>query len=153
MKYRKFTSGTVKGTGEDDLFGGPQSSPDDYVTYLNLQFPHLSKIAVPALVDAVTDRWFNQTLCQVKGSVARMSSIQSEYHWHQHDHDDEFLFSLEGEFLIHFQDRTFTLQPRQGMVVPKGVVHRTRAIDSVNSRGRISRHHSRQRLMILRTST
>jgi len=36
---------------------------------------------------------------------------------------------LDGHFIIDFEDRSVDLQPREGMVVPKGVVHRTRAPD------------------------
>src|SRR5260221_14669693 len=98
-----------------------------YATYLNVLFPQLEKIDVPVLVDAVKDRWYNQTLCQVNDSVVRLGVMQGEYHWHKHDDDDEFFFCLEGEFLVDLEDRTVALDPWQGVVVPKGVVHRTRA--------------------------
>jgi dTDP-4-dehydrorhamnose 3,5-epimerase-like enzyme len=98
-----------------------------YATYLNILFPQLEKIDLPVLVDAVKDRWYNQTLCQVNGSVVRLGVMQGEYHWHKHDDDDEFFFCLEGEFLVDLEDRTVTLGAQQGFVVPKGVVHRTRA--------------------------
>jgi mannose-6-phosphate isomerase-like protein (cupin superfamily) len=108
----------------------PQSTsapPYGYATHLDILFPHLEKIDVPKVVDAVTDEWYNQTLCQVNGSVVRLGVMQGEYHWHKHDHDDEFFFCLDGEFLVDLEDRTVALGPRQGFVVPKGVVHRTRA--------------------------
>jgi Cupin domain len=98
-----------------------------YATHLNILFPQLEKIDVPALVDSVTDQWYNQTLCQVNGSVVRLGVMQGEYHWHKHDNDDEFFFCLEGVFLVDLEGGTVTLGPRQGFVVPKGVVHRTRA--------------------------
>lgn len=98
-----------------------------YATYLNILFPHLERIDVPALVNGVRDRWYNQTLCQVNGSVVRLGVMQGEYHWHKHDDDDEFFFCLDGEFLVDLEDRTISLGSRQGVVVPKGVVHRTRA--------------------------
>ena len=98
-----------------------------YATHLNILFPQLEKIDVPKLVDAVKDQWYNQTLCQVNGSVVRLGVMQGEYHWHKHDEDDEFFFCLDGEFLVDLEDRTVALGPRQGFVVPKGVVHRTRA--------------------------
>ncbi len=98
-----------------------------YATHLNVRFQHLQKIDVPGLVAAVTDRWHNQTLCRVNDSVVRLGVMQGEYHWHKHEEDDEFFFCLDGEFLIDLEDRTVTLGPRQGFVVPKGVVHRTRA--------------------------
>lgn len=106
---------------------GAASDPYSYATHLNVLFPHLQKIDVPRLVDEVTDQWYNQTLCQVNGSVIRLGVMQGEYHWHKHDEDDEFFFCLDGEFLVDLEDRTVTLGPRQGFVVPKGVVHRTRA--------------------------
>lgn len=102
-----------------------QSYP--YATHLNVLFGQLEKVDVPALVAAVSDRWYNQTLCQVNGSVVRLGVMQGEYHWHKHDDDDEFFFCLDGQFLVDLEDRTVTLGPREGFVVPKGVVHRTRA--------------------------
>jgi mannose-6-phosphate isomerase-like protein (cupin superfamily) len=50
---------------------------------------------------------------------------------HVHEREDELFFVLDGTLLLDIRDdhkeRTHELAPRQGMVVPKGVVHRTRA--------------------------
>src|SRR4051812_26828856 len=98
-----------------------------YVTHLDIRYPALQVIDVPQLARAVTDRWFNQTLCKVNDSVVRLGVMQGEYHWHKHDDLDEFFFTLEGTFLIDLEEKTIELSPQQGFVVPKGVVHRTRA--------------------------
>src|SRR5579871_30154 len=98
-----------------------------YVTHLDIKFPALDLIDVEALAKSVTDRWYNQTLCRVNDSVVRLGIMQGEYHWHKHDDLDEFFFVLDGHFLIDLQERTIDLGPQQGFVVPKGVVHRTRA--------------------------
>jgi mannose-6-phosphate isomerase-like protein (cupin superfamily) len=100
-----------------------------YATYLDIKFPPLAVVDVPALVKACTDKWYNQSLCQVNDSVVRLGVMQGEYHWHKHDNDDEFFFVLEGHFIIDLEDQSIDLQPREGYVVPKGVVHRTRAPD------------------------
>ena len=63
----------------------------------------------------------------MNGSVVRLGVLQGEYHWHKHDNDDEFFFVLEGRFIIDLEDRSVELAQQQGFVVPKGVVHRTRA--------------------------
>ena len=102
-----------------------QSYP--YATYLDIRYPPLALVDVPDLVASCTDRWYNQTLCQVNDSVVRLGVMQGEYHWHKHDNDDEFFFVLEGRFLIDLEGRSVELHPRQGFVVPKGVLHRTRA--------------------------
>ena len=105
----------------------PQPYP--YATYLDIKFPALAVVDVPALVSACRDRWYNQTLCKVNDSVIRLGVMQGEYHWHKHDHDDEFFFVLEGHFIIDLEDGSVDLQPLEGFVVPKGVTHRTRAPD------------------------
>jgi mannose-6-phosphate isomerase-like protein (cupin superfamily) len=98
-----------------------------YATYLDVKFAPLSVVDVPALVAACKDRWYNQTLCRVNDSVIRLGVMQGEYHWHKHDHDDEFFFVLEGHFIVDLEDRSVELQPLEGFVVPRGVLHRTRA--------------------------
>jgi len=104
---------------------GAKSYP--YDTHLNIHYPPLEVVDVPALVAACTHPWYNQTLCKVNDSVVRLGVIQGEYHWHKHDSEDEFFFVVEGKLLIDLEGRTVELAPRQGYVVPKGVVHRTRA--------------------------
>jgi mannose-6-phosphate isomerase-like protein (cupin superfamily) len=105
----------------------PEKQHYPYATHLNLRYGPLELVDVHALVAACTDRWYNQTLCRVNDSVVRLGVIQGEYHWHKHDDEDEFFYVIEGRFLIDLEDRTIELAPRQGFVVPKGVVHRTRA--------------------------
>ena len=105
------------------------SKPADYpyATHLDIKFAPLSVVDVPALIASCRDRWYNQTLCKVNDSVIRLGVLQGEYHWHKHDDLDEFFYVVEGRFLIDLEGRTVELAPRQGFVVPKGVVHRTRA--------------------------
>jgi mannose-6-phosphate isomerase-like protein (cupin superfamily) len=108
---------------------GPAPQAYPYVTHLNVFYPPLEVVDVQPLVDACTDRWYNQTLCRVNDSVVRLGVMQGEYHWHKHDDEDEFFYVVEGRFLIDLEGRTVELAPRQGFVVPKGVVHRTRALE------------------------
>ena len=102
-----------------------------YATHLDVKFPALSVVDVPALITACKDRWYNQTLCQVNDSVIRLGVLQGEYHWHTHERDDEFFFVLEGHFFIDLEERCIELKPLEGFVVPRGVVHRTRAPERV----------------------
>jgi mannose-6-phosphate isomerase-like protein (cupin superfamily) len=105
------------------------SDPADfpYTTHLNVLHEPLERIDVQQLIDECTDQWYNQTLCTVNDSVVRLGVMQGEYHWHKHDDLDEFFFCLDGLFIVDLEDRSIELGPRQGFVVPKGVVHRTRA--------------------------
>lgn len=98
-----------------------------YETRLDIEFQPLELVDVGAAARNCQYRWFNQTLCKVNDSVVRMGVVEGEYHWHKHDNDDEFFFTIEGQLMVDLEDRTFELAAGQGMVVPKGVVHRTRA--------------------------
>jgi mannose-6-phosphate isomerase-like protein (cupin superfamily) len=98
-----------------------------YATHLNIKFDPLKLIDVSSLAKDVTDKWYNQTLCKVNDSVVRLGVMQGEYHWHKHDNDDEFFFVLSGKFIIDLEGRSVELLPNQGFVVPKGVMHCTRA--------------------------
>jgi mannose-6-phosphate isomerase-like protein (cupin superfamily) len=98
-----------------------------YTTYLDAKFAPLALVDADALIKSCTDKWYNQTLCKVNDSVVRLGVMQGEYHWHKHDDLDEFFYCVDGQFLIDLEGRTVALNPRQGFVVPKGVMHRTRA--------------------------
>jgi len=99
----------------------------NYVTKLDVKFNHLEKIDIPEMVRECKDKWFNQTLTKVNDSVVRVGIVEGEYHWHKHDKDDEFFFVLEGQLFVDLEDRIIELNPGQGVTVPKGIVHRTRA--------------------------
>jgi uncharacterized cupin superfamily protein len=105
------------------------SEPSDfpYDTRLSVEFGPLELIDIQKISDGVGHPWFNQTLCVVNDSAIRVGVVQGEYHWHKHDTDDEFFYVVEGQLLVDLEGQTATLNPRQGIVVPKGVMHRTRA--------------------------
>ena len=111
--------------------GLPMSNPQQYPyeTHLNIQFQPLETIDVNELAAACRHKWYNQTLCKVNESVVRVGVVQGEYHWHKHDDDDEFFYVVEGTLYIDLEGRTVALTPGQGFVVPKEVVHRTRALE------------------------
>ena len=91
-------------------------------------FAHLALIDVTAEAAAHTP-WFNETLTTVNDAVVRLGVLEGEFHWHKHDEEDEFFLVLDGTLLIDLKDgeRTVTLERHQGLTVPRGVVHRTRA--------------------------
>ena len=99
-----------------------------YVNHMNILYESMQIIDIKALVNKCTDKWYNQTLCQVNDSVVRLGILHGEYHWHKHDKEDEFFFTLEGKLFIDIEgDESVELQSHQGYVVPRGVVHKTGA--------------------------
>jgi mannose-6-phosphate isomerase-like protein (cupin superfamily) len=123
-----------------------EAAPYPYETRLNILHGPLERMDVHAVPGADEFKWFNQTLCRVNDSVVRMAAVEGEYHWHKHDEDDEFFYVVDGLLLIDIggsaegvdgsaggiekqpdEGRTVELRPGQGFVVPKTVMHRTRA--------------------------
>jgi mannose-6-phosphate isomerase-like protein (cupin superfamily) len=98
-----------------------------YATHLDVLYRPLELVDVQSLAEACTDRWYNQTLTRVNDAVVRLGVVQGEYHWHQHDAEDEFFYVVEGRLLVDLEERTVELLPRQGVTVPHGITHRTRA--------------------------
>lgn len=99
----------------------------EYMIHTNIQFAPLELVDVGKLADECSERWWNQSLCQVNDAVVRLGVFQGEFHWHKHDREDEMFYVLEGKLWLDLEGRSVELLPRQGMVVPRGVLHRTRA--------------------------
>ena len=100
-----------------------------YDIHSDVKYRALEVVDAGKLVDGCAVPWWNQSLCQVNDCVARIGVFHGEFHWHKHDREDELFLVIEGKLYLDLEDRTVELLPRQGLMVPKGVVHRTRAPD------------------------
>ena len=99
----------------------------EYSIHTDVKYGPLEVVDARGLADQCTEKWWNQTLCRVNDSVARLAVVEGEFHWHQHDREDEFFFVLDGKLLVDLEGRTVELEAGQGVVVPKGTSHRPRA--------------------------
>ena len=99
----------------------------NYNINLDVKYGHQEVINVPEIISSCAEKWFNQTLTLVNGSVVRIGIIEGEFHWHKHDEDDEFFFVLDGKLYIDLEDKTIELGQNQGVTITKGMMHRPRA--------------------------
>ena len=99
----------------------------EYEIHTDVKYGPLEVIEAQQLADGCAVPWWNQTLCRVNDSVVRLGVFLGEFHWHRHDDEDELFHVLEGALLLDVEDRTYELAPGQGMLVPRGAMHRTRA--------------------------
>lgn len=100
-----------------------------YSIDLKVKFKPLEIIDVSDLIDQSTKNWQNMSLCTLNNSVIRLAVIEGEFHWHKHDKEDEFFFVLDGILLIDLKGKVIELKSNQGITIPKGILHRTRAPD------------------------
>jgi mannose-6-phosphate isomerase-like protein (cupin superfamily) len=103
------------------------SSGTQYSMNMNIRFQGMEVVDLPNLIADCKDKWYNQTLCRVNDSVVRLGILEGEFHWHKHANEDEFFYVVEGSLMVDFEGHTVELKERQGMTVPRGIVHRTRA--------------------------
>lgn len=94
-----------------------------------VRHPPLTVVDVAAEASAITDEYRNQVLSRVNASCLRLAVLSGDYPWHLHPRSDELFLVVEGCLEIDLADgRTLRLEPWQSVVVPAGIVHRTRGI-------------------------
>lgn len=77
----------------------------------------------------VTGSYSNRVVFDVNENCMRLAVFEGEYRWHEHPDSDELFLVVAGELQVDFQDGArVTLAEWQSLVVPAGIVHRTRAI-------------------------
>ena len=87
----------------------------------------LELIDIPRIIDESKKKWQNYPLIEVNDCIIRIGIIEGEFHWHKHENEDEFFYVIDGLLLIDIEDKTIELKQKQGFMVPRGVIHRTRA--------------------------
>ena len=77
----------------------------------------------------VTDSYKNQVMFNINKECLRLSVFDGEYRWHHHPDSDELFIVVAGKLQIDFEKSApVTLTKWQSVVIPAGMIHRTRAI-------------------------
>jgi mannose-6-phosphate isomerase-like protein (cupin superfamily) len=93
------------------------------------RYPALAVIDIRAEQAAVTQSYRNQVLVDVNTDCLRLAVFEGEYRWHHHPDSDELFLVVAGTLQIDIADGSrLELTEWQGVVIPAGTVHRTRAI-------------------------
>jgi len=91
--------------------------------------PAMTVVDVRSEASLVADSYKNQVLSDINGACMRLSVFEGEYRWHRHPDSDELFLVVDGKLEIDFEDgRQVALTEWQSIVVPAGMVHRTRAV-------------------------
>jgi len=64
-------------------------------------------------------------LAHVDDFVLRCSLVKGEFHWHRHADQDELFLCHSGRLCVETRKMKAELLPGEGVVVPRGVEHRT----------------------------
>ena len=92
-------------------------------------YPVMTVVDIHAEQAAVTGAYRNQVLLDINQDCLRLAVFEGEYRWHQHPASDELFLVVAGTLQIDFADGSqVNLTEWQSLVVPAGIVHRTRAL-------------------------
>ena len=103
---------------------------DDFSKYSiskEIKFEPLELLDFPSIITSCQKEWQNIGISKVNDCVIRLAVVQGEFHWHKHEKEDEFFYVISGLLFIDLEDQIITLKPQQGFLVPRKILHRTRA--------------------------
>jgi mannose-6-phosphate isomerase-like protein (cupin superfamily) len=93
------------------------------------KFFALEIVDLQALQREVVDHYKNQVVLNTNDACMRLSVFEGEYRWHFHPSTDELFVVVAGELHLEFESiPEAVLHEWQCLVVPAGMVHRTRAV-------------------------
>ena len=103
---------------------------DDFSKYSinkEIKYEPLELVDFPSIITSCQKEWQNIGISRVNDCVIRLGVVKGEFQWHKHDKEDEFFYVISGLLYIDLEERTITLKPQQGFLVPRKIIHRTRA--------------------------
>lgn len=80
-----------------------------------------------------SERWAPRVVAEVNDTQFKLVKLLGEFVWHAHDNSDEAFLVLSGAMEIDFRDGSTTLRAGEMFVVPRGVEHRTRAVQECHA--------------------
>ena len=82
------------------------------------------------LSSAMTKKHEHIIVNHVNDTYVKIAVNEEDYPWHYHSNSDELFIMIEGELTIDFQDdKSVTLRPNDTLLVPAGILHRSRPKD------------------------
>lgn len=87
----------------------------------------LERVDLKKVMKELKEAWMPIDVVKVNDSAVRCARIQGEYHWHTHRYSDEFFLVHDGKMLIQTVEGDVPLEKGQGVLVPKGMRHRSKS--------------------------
>jgi mannose-6-phosphate isomerase-like protein (cupin superfamily) len=86
-----------------------------------------AKFNLDAKFALFSDHWRPKVIASLNGQELKLVKVTGTFPWHYHAAEDELFITWKGTFRVEFRDRLVELHAGEGLVVPRGVEHRTSA--------------------------
>lgn len=84
---------------------------------------NIEKVITADKFSDITDYWNPRIAGELNGQQVKLVKFKGEFTWHKHDNEDEMFYVIQGQFDMHFRDKTVTLKQNEFLIVPKGTEH------------------------------
>lgn len=95
----------------------------------NSDHPAPTKVNLNEKFAAFSEHWRPKIVAELNGQEIKLAKFKGEFVWHQHANEDELFLVWRGCMRVEFRDRAVELNAGEFLVVPRGIEHRTTAID------------------------
>lgn len=89
------------------------------------------KFSVAEKFALIAEHWRPKVVAELNRQELKLVKFQGIFPWHQHEHEDELFLVWRGAMTVELRDRKVALAAGEGLVVPRGVEHRTVAVAEV----------------------
>ena len=93
------------------------------------KMPEINKVNIAEKLNQITEHWRPKIVGQLNGQEVKLVKFRGEFVWHRHEAEDELFLGIRGCFKVEFRDHTVEIYPGEFIIVPRGVEHRTSALE------------------------
>jgi len=74
-----------------------------------------------------SEYWSPKIVGELNDDKVQVVKLKGEFVWHKHDTEEELFYVIKGQLLIHFRDKTETINEGEMIIIPHGVEHKPEA--------------------------
>ena len=87
------------------------------------------KVVIEEKLSLIDEHWRPKVVGALNGQEVKLVKLLGEFPWHHHEDEDELFMPIEGSMTVEFRDRAVELEAGEFLIVPRGVEHRTLALE------------------------
>jgi mannose-6-phosphate isomerase-like protein (cupin superfamily) len=91
----------------------------------------MKKVNLAEKLALISEHWRPKIVGELNGQEVKLVKFQGVFVWHHHENEDELFLGIRGRFRLEFRDGAVDLGPGEFVIVPRGVEHRTVALEEV----------------------
>lgn len=88
----------------------------------------MDKVNLSQKFNLFQDHWSPKIVAELNGQLVKLVKFKGEFVWHHHEAEDELFLVVKGKLVMHFRERSVTVEEGEFIVVPRGLEHKPEAV-------------------------